>query len=916
MNQQQIEFQQQQQPGYYVDNQQQQFEQNVQSMFGIGQQSPNEMAGYNYNDPYYDPYAMPRTKDVDTSAFLTALCFNAIVFVILMGSYELFKRWFPSVYSPRNITKTPTSPIEGGGVGTSSSPSAAVNMDGRIPLGWVQGVARASWSAVRNSGGLDSYMFLRYVRLCFSITFTSAIWGMVVLWPVYASSDGGAEGWYFLSMANVSQGSAKLWAPTVFIWLQTFYVLFLMNEEYKHYLECRVDFLARGEGMVTCQQHMYSLIVERIPHELRSDRALYDYFNRLFPGKVHSAAVVLNLPDLERVSQNRKRVLRRLEKSMVRLEVTGKRPFHVVGRKRIRCCGIESAPIFSGFGGRTASPNDLNNISDPKKGERVDSINYYTRKLTVINEKLAKMQHEKIEFAQRGNDQVRASWISDAIGRVSTAAGTTFETHPDGDDLLSGFRTRRRKPLLFVILDRLGVDFICGGLNFIQQNIDEVVDSVVGATMSSTGFITFKDLQTVTCAVKTPLFDKPDVLVVSMAPEPRDLIWENAHVNLGWSKGREWTANMLLGLGAILWSIPVASIQALATADQIATVPGMAWISTLNGGSVAGFVNGYLPVVLLLLIIMILPGIFYAVALHYEDRKTQSDIQKSIIGRYFYYQIANIYVTVTAGSILESLGEIIEHPSNVLAILGKSLPNVVGYFATFIMTKILAGLPLILLRGGALLRTIFIRLCFRQKYLTPSEVDEALHPENWSQILYGWEYPNLLLVIVICFTYSCISPVILPVGAAFFLGAWLVYKTQILTVYRPSYESGGTMFPMACHRTLIGLVCGQLTLIGYTVMREGFYQALVMFPLPLIAIKMMNVFKNLYVAPGTCISIERAVELDARRNVYTSFSPDVYRQPVLTEKMAEPQIPRSLFSSTIAVGSGSNLQLGASGKIV
>ncbi|KAL7521067.1 hypothetical protein ACHAWX_005758 [Stephanocyclus meneghinianus] len=828
MNQQQFEFeqqqqqqQQQQQPGYYVDNQQQQFEQNVQSMFGIGQQSPNEMAGYTYNDPYSDAYTIPRTKDVDTSAFFTAFCFNAAVFVILMGSYELFKRWFPTVYSPATTPKTPSTPTGA----ALDAPSAAVNMDGRIPFGWIRGVARASWSAVRNSGGLDSYMFLRYVCLCFRITFTSAVWGMIVLWPVYASSDGGAEGWYFLSMANVSQGSAKLWAPTVFIWLQTFYVFFLMNEEYKHYLECRVDFLARGEGMVTCQQHMYSLIVERIPHELRSDRALYDYFNRLFPGKVHSAAVVLNLPDLERVSQNRKRVLRRLEKSMVSFEVTGKRPFHVVGRKRIRCCGIESAPIFSRFGGRHPSPNDLNNFSDPKKGERVDSINYYSRKLTVINEKLARMQHEKIQLAQRGNDQVRASqWISDAIDRVSSAAETTLGSNAGDDGIVSGFTTRRRKPLFFSILDRLGVDFICGGLNFIQQNIDEVVDSVVGATMSSTGFITFKDLQTVTCAVKTPLFDKPDVLVVSMAPEPRDLIWENAHVNLGWSKGREWTANMLLGLGAILWSIPVASIQALATADQIANVPGMSWISTLNGGSVAGFVNGYLPVVLLLSIIMILPGIFYAVALHYEDRKTQSDIQKSIIGRYFYYQLANIYVTVTAGSILDSLGEIIEHPSNVLAILGKSLPNVVGYFATFIMTKILAGLPLILLRVGALLRTIFIRLCFRQKFLTPSEVDEALHPESWSQILYGWEYPNLLLVVVICFTYSCISPVILPVGAAFFLGAWLVYKTQILTVYRPSYESGGTMFPMACHRTLIGLVCGQLTLIGYTVMREGFYQ--------------------------------------------------------------------------------------------
>ena len=49
--------------------------------------------------------------------------------------------------------------------------------------------------------------------------------------------------------------------------------------------------------------------------------------------------------------------------------------------------------------------------------------------------------------------------------------------------------------------------------------------------------------------------------------------------------------------------------------DSPATVPGMSWIATLNGGDVAAFVNGYLPVVLLLTIILILPFIFYMVAL-------------------------------------------------------------------------------------------------------------------------------------------------------------------------------------------------------------------------------------------------------------------------------------------------------------
>ena len=58
----------------------------------------------------------------------------------------------------------------------------------------------------------------------------------------------------------------------------------------------------------------------------------------------------------------------------------------------------------------------------------------------------------------------------------------------------------------------------------------------------------------------------------------------------------------------------------------------------------------------------------------------------------------------------------------------------------------------------------------------------------------------------------------------YFLGALLVYKKQVLVVYTPEYENGGELFPSVCHRTLIGLICGQVTLIGYSILRQGFYQ--------------------------------------------------------------------------------------------
>ena len=138
-----------------------------------------------------------------------------------------------------------------------------------------------------------------------------------------------------------------------------------------------------------------------------------------------------------------------------------------------------------------------------------------------------------------------------------------------------------------------------------------------------------------------------------------------------------------------------------------------------------------------------------------------------------------------------------------------------------LITKTLVGLPIVLLRIPSLLRQIVLRVLFRQKFLTQRELDEVYRSES---LLGGWQYPNLLFVIVICFTYACISPIILPFGAIFFLGSLLAFKKQVLLVYTPDHESGGTMFPSACYRTLMGLVCGQVTLIGYTILRSTFYQ--------------------------------------------------------------------------------------------
>lgn len=328
---------------------------------------------------------------------------------------------------------------------------------------WVLPIYQTPWSTIRELAGLDCYFYLRYIRMCLKLTFVSSFWAMVILCPVYATGGGGQSGCYYFSMANVLPGDKfRVWVPTIFQWLFSLYTCFCIRSELRHYVELRQQFLggldevrdtksrnyqtpdavpsgtsSREErpahlnsddlsvtGSATqlkrvenssdnreIKQHRYSLLIEKVPVALRSNVALYSYFDQLFPGQVHSASIAMNVPDLDQMSARRLRVCRRLEKSVAYLRVTGQRPTHMAGRPRLKALGIESEPFSLCCPEPCGSAlfDDGDGIASkiiyetlPEKGQRVDSIAYYTLDLAMGNIRMRELQQEKFRIAETG----------------------------------------------------------------------------------------------------------------------------------------------------------------------------------------------------------------------------------------------------------------------------------------------------------------------------------------------------------------------------------------------------------------------------------------------------------------------------------------------------------------------------------
>lgn len=215
--------------------------------------------------------------------------------------------------------------------------------------------------------------------------------------------------------------------------------------------------------------------------------------------------------------------------------------------------------------------------------------------------------------------------------------------------------------------------------------------------VSSTAFVTLKTRVSKSIAHQMLLSHEYYELEVTSAPSTKDIIWQNVSVPLAQIKLRKNIADATLIFGALFWSFVVAAINGISNLDKLAEE--YKWLQAYEGTSFYLLLNEYLAVVILLILLAILPLVFDMISRNYECIKTESEIQNSIMSRYFYYQLANVYITVTAGTVFDSIQDIIDNPGSILSILGESLPNVSIYFANIIIVKTFTAVMFELVRA-------------------------------------------------------------------------------------------------------------------------------------------------------------------------------------------------------------------------
>ncbi|CAM9922196.1 unnamed protein product [Discosporangium mesarthrocarpum] len=347
------------------------------------------------------------------------------------------------------------------------------------------------------------------------------------------------------------------------------------------------------------------------------------------------------------------------------------------------------------------------------------------------------------------------------------------------------------------------------------------------------------------------------------SPEARDIYWINTGTTKKQRSRRRVVVEVFLLSLYCLWVVPTSILYLVLSVDSITS--RVAWIAELYAtNSVFKALVEQLQALALLGLMNLLPPLIRTLGI-LEGSPAESRNQLSVLSRYFYFQVINVFlVTTIVGTLTDTLEEIINTPSKVFTLLGESLPKVTGFFCEYILIKMLFGQWIELSRLIALVQEkimwlIWPRVTPRDKAATVLGMRPYFDP-GWFN--YAKYYAQDLLVVVVCFTYACVNPFILVVGVPYFLTGHITYKHQLLYVYEPLYETGGVFFPKIFRRFVFAVLTAQATMIGILLLKSGYYQAAVVGVLMVVTWFAKSALRGSYEPVALSLPLEIAKVLD------------------------------------------------------
>ncbi|EGZ22747.1 hypothetical protein PHYSODRAFT_496772 [Phytophthora sojae] len=728
---------------------------------------------------------------------------------------------------------------------------------------WIPAGFRVSDDEILERCGLETLTYLRFLRLGHKLALL-AVGCSAVLFPF-----------------NLPERSDRLWAPTVVAFVMATYAMRLLVTEYKLYVRCRHQVLGKMEAP------QYSVLVNDLPLHLRTRQTLEKYMGKIFPSSIRHVYVALECATLETLVCQREQARGALEHALAKCERSRKRPRHREGRSWLGMLMCKSG----------------------SRGELVDSIDHYQERLAQLNEEVAReiqsiddaqaqlaVQVEEHEREMGSIDDGDELQLPETEGRWRQVLK---KPKTDGDPKKTPLLNRRER------MEHMSSSF--GGDD--EDNIDEKKARRHEREMSQdereqirkqrpirvmrrAAFISFSSLMSAQVAQQTLQSKDPACMAVAPAPHADDINWDNIGLRYRTRALGMLVSSLISATIVLFWTIPTAFVASLATVESLRRALPFLNKAFDEYPILQDIFKQIAPLALVAL--SALAPIVFNFLSRREGHPSNTEVRAALFTKLAYFQLVQIFfVTVIVGTILDSLKEILDQPKKLVSMLGRSMPQQSTFFISYVIVQTGLGLVLELLRVVPLVLSAFFALLApkhtrRERYspwlgLRDIAQTDPFDPTN--------NLADCFLVLLVTLTFAPIAPLVCYFTWFFFLMAEIVYRRQVLCVYKPMYYGLGAYWPRVFKFCIIALIVGQLTLIGILSLKKATVQPI--FIIVLIAIVLLFNYNVLTLYPPVAkyLPLTECVRLDTARGLRDPTAPkfffldNVYRQPAMNERV-------------------------------
>ncbi|KAJ2659623.1 phosphate metabolism protein 7 [Coemansia sp. RSA 1199] len=328
--------------------------------------------------------------DNSVSTFTSSLVFNVVVAAAIFIAFCVLRPRFKRVYAPRTyaVGKEKRSPSIGAQV-----------------LAWIPAVLKVDEDKIIKRVGLDTYMFLRYMRSMFVIFVVLSFLSLVTILPVNITGGAGATELNILTIANVPSESTKLWVHIVFFMLFVAWVLRNIFVELQVYTRLRIWWLTNPSHAQKIGSS--TIMVSSLPQALAdSDTKLGATFD-MFPGGVRQVIVNRNCSDLEEVVEERNKLAAKLEKLLTSYAATSEK-LHKKAAKKNSTYKEPKRPM-------------MRESKVPFKGPKLDAFEFLASKIGELNRRIGELGGDPTQFKRQSsafvffNKQVAAHMAAQTV---------------------------------------------------------------------------------------------------------------------------------------------------------------------------------------------------------------------------------------------------------------------------------------------------------------------------------------------------------------------------------------------------------------------------------------------------------------------------------------------------------------------